>query len=50
MVTVPVGAPLNCGATLNATVTICPMIDGFGLSDVIVVVVVALPTVTTHGE
>jgi hypothetical protein len=45
-VTLPVGIPLNCGATLKLTVTICPMIAGLGKLDVIAVALVALLTVT----
>jgi hypothetical protein len=46
-VTLPVGIPLNCGATLKLTVTICPMIAGLGVLDVIVVAEVALVTLMT---
>jgi hypothetical protein len=46
-VTVPLGVPVNCGETLKLTVTIWPMMAGFGTFDVITVVELALPTFTT---
>src|ERR1700722_16364364 len=42
-VTVPVGVPLNCGATRAVKVTDCPKLDGFR-EEAKVVVLVALPT------
>ena len=44
-VTLPVGVPPYCPATLTATRMDCPTTDASGLSDVIVVVVLALFTV-----
>jgi hypothetical protein len=45
-VTLPVGVPVNCGATLTFTVTGEFSFDGFGVCPVIVVVVVAALTIT----
>jgi hypothetical protein len=42
--TLPVGVPPAVGATVNSTVTACPLPDGSGSSEVIVVVVSALLT------
>src|SRR4029079_2592325 len=44
--TLPVGVPLPVGTTVNLTITVCPLTEGSGPSEVIVVVVSVLLTVT----
>lgn len=45
-ITLPVGVPPVVGVTLNATATAPPVFDGFGVLEVIAVVVPALLTVS----